>query len=249
MPERTLQEQVYAIVRKIPAGTCLTYKQVAERAGRPKAYRAVGNILNKNYDPTIPCHRVIRSDGQTGGYNRGSKQKRIRLKQEGALSSMSMTLHVGDKAPSFSLLDQEGKEHALKDYQGQWVLLYFYPKDDTPGCTKEACGFRDNLPKFKKMKAVVFGISADSVKSHAKFSAKFKLPFTLLADDKKEVVEQYGVWAKKKFMGREYMGILRNSFLIDPKGKIAKVYEQVKPEAHPAEVLEDLMGFDKMVEK
>ena len=154
-----------------------------------------------------------------------------------------MTLHVGDKAPVFSLLDQEGKEHALKDYQGQWVLLYFYPKDDTPGCTKEACSFRDNLPKFKKMKAVVFGISVDSVKSHAKFATKFKLPFTLLADDKKEVVEQYGVWGKKKFMGREYMGTFRNSFLIDPKGKIAKIYEQVKPELHPDEVLKDLAAL------
>ncbi len=147
---------------------------------------------------------------------------------------------VGKKAPAWSLPDQEGKEHSLSDYSGQWVVLYFYPKDDTPGCTKEACAFRDNLPKFKKVKAAVFGVSADSVKKHAKFAEKFSLPFTLLADEDKTLVEAYGVWAKKKFMGREYMGILRTTFLINPEGKIAKVYEQVKPETHAEEVLADL---------
>lgn len=151
-----------------------------------------------------------------------------------------MFLSVGQKAPAFTLQDQTGAEHKLSDYAGSWALLYFYPKDDTPGCTKEACSFRDNLPKFKKMDAVVFGISVDSVKSHAKFAEKYTLPFTLLADPDKKTVEDYGVWAKKKFMGREYMGVLRNSFLIDPKGKIAKIYETVKPELHSTEVLADL---------
>lgn len=152
-------------------------------------------------------------------------------------------LKVGAKAPQFDLPDQDGKMHALKDYAGQWVLLYFYPKDDTPGCTTEACSLRDNLPKFKKVKAVIFGVSTDSVKSHRKFADKFELPFTLLADENKELVQAYDVWQKKKFMGREYMGIMRESFLIDPAGKIAKVYEGVKPELHADEVLADLKNL------
>ena len=151
-----------------------------------------------------------------------------------------MAIAVGKKAPGFRLPDQDGKMHDLKDYAGKWVLLYFYPKDDTPGCTIEACALRDNFPKFKKMKAVVLGVSADPVKKHAKFAEKYDLPFTLLADEKKELIDAYGVWAKKKFMGREYMGILRNSYLINPEGKIAKIYEGVKPKDHAEEVLQDL---------
>lgn len=147
---------------------------------------------------------------------------------------------VGAKAPTFTLPDQLGHEHSLSDYQGQWVVLYFYPKDDTPGCTKEACSFRDNLPKFNQMDAAVFGVSADPVKAHAKFVDKYSLTFTLLSDVDKTVVRAYGAWGKKKFLGREYMGTRRISFLIDPKGKIAKVYENVKPETHAKEVLEDL---------
>ena len=154
-----------------------------------------------------------------------------------------MSLTVGQKAPAFTLPDQAGTEHSLKDYAGSWVLLYFYPKDDTPGCTKEACSFRDNLPKFKKVDAKIFGISVDSVKKHAKFAEKYELPFTLLADEEKTMVTDYAVWGKKKFMGREYMGTMRQSFLIDPKGKIAKIYETVKPEEHAAEVLLDLKAL------
>lgn len=151
-----------------------------------------------------------------------------------------MNLKAGQKAPAFTLKDQDNKEHSLKDYTGRWVLLYFYPKDDTPGCTTEACTLRDNFPKFKKLKVQVFGVSADSAKSHKKFEEKYSLPFTLLADEEKEVVNAYGVWAKKKFMGREYMGILRTSFLIGPDGKIKKIYENVKPAEHAEEVLKDL---------
>lgn len=151
----------------------------------------------------------------------------------------------GTKAKNFTLPDQEGQPHALKEYAGKWVVLYFYPKDDTPGCTVEACQFRDNFPKFKRSKAVVLGVSADAVKKHAKFVTKYELPFTLLADEEKKVVELYGVWAKKKFMGREYMGILRTSFLIAPDGKIAKVYEDVKPSEHALEVLRDIKELSK----
>lgn len=152
---------------------------------------------------------------------------------------------VGKSAPVFRLPDQDGEMHDLKSYRGKWVVLYFYPKDDTPGCTVEACQFRDNFPKFKRSKAVVLGVSVDPVKKHAKFATKYELPFTLLADEEKEVVNLYGVWAKKKFMGREYMGILRTSFLISPEGKIAKVYENVKPETHAEEVLRDIKGLGK----
>ncbi len=156
-----------------------------------------------------------------------------------------MKLSAGDKAPDFSLSDAVGTMHTLAQYEGKWVLLYFYPKDDTPGCTKEACAIRDEFPQFKKLQAIVLGISVDSPKSHGKFAMKYELPFTLLADEGKEVVKSYGVWAKKKFMGREYMGTLRTSFLINPEGVIEKVYEQVKPEVHAAEVLADLKRLKK----
>jgi peroxiredoxin Q/BCP len=143
-------------------------------------------------------------------------------------------------APDFTLPDQDGNLVTLSDFKGKWILLYFYPKDDTPGCTTEACTLRDALPSFNKLDAAVFGISADSVKSHKKFADKYGLPFTLLADENKEVVEKYDVWGKKKFMGREYEGILRTSFLINPEGQIEKVYESVTPPKHADEVLKDL---------
>lgn len=149
------------------------------------------------------------------------------------------------KAPDFALPDQDGNMHTLKDMRGEWVLLYFYPKDDTPGCTKQACALRDSFPRFKKLKCSVFGISVDSGKSHKKFEEKYSLPFTLLSDTDHTMVEAYGVWGKKKFMGREYEGTLRTSFLIDPTGHIAKVYENVKPEPHAEEVLEDLKKLEK----
>ena len=152
-----------------------------------------------------------------------------------------MSLVIQNKAPEFSLPDQGGQPRALADFFGQWVVLYFYPKDDTPGCTKEACSFRDGFARFKREGIVVLGVSADSVKKHAKFVEKYELPFLLLADEERTVVTRYGVWAKKKFMGREYMGILRTTFLIDPEGKIAKIYENVKPEEHAEEVLAEIL--------
>ncbi|MEK7615202.1 MAG: thioredoxin-dependent thiol peroxidase, partial [Patescibacteria group bacterium] len=154
-----------------------------------------------------------------------------------------MKLNIADVAPAFSLPDQEGKMHKLADFHGQWTLLYFYPKDDTPGCTQEACAMRDNFPQFKKLKIALLGVSVDSVKSHAKFVEKYTLPFTLLADEEKVVVNAYGVWGKKKFMGREYLGISRTSFLIGPDGKIVKIYENVKSAIHATEVLKDLEGL------
>lgn len=152
-------------------------------------------------------------------------------------------LKTGTLAPNFTLPDQDGVMHSLKDYRGQWVLIYFYPKDDTPGCTKEACALRDEFPAFGKLKAKIFGVSADTVASHKKFATKYKLPFTLLADPEKGMLKDYGVWGKKKFMGREYLGISRSSYLINPKGKIEKVYEKVNPLTHADEVLADLSRF------
>ena len=150
---------------------------------------------------------------------------------------MANKLKEGDKAPDFAVNDGEGKTVRLKDLKGKKFVLYFYPKDDTPGCTKEACSFRDSWSKFKRRGIEVFGVSLDSEKSHRKFTEKFSLPFRLLADTDRKLSESFGTYGKKKFMGREYMGNHRMTFLIDEKGKIKKIFEKVKPEDHAEEVL------------
>lgn len=150
---------------------------------------------------------------------------------------------VGEKAPDFTLPDQDGKLHTLSEYRGRWTLLYFYPKDDTPGCTKEACTLRDTVPRFENLHAHVLGVSKDSVASHKRFAEKYNLLFPLLADERGTVVALYGVWREKKMMGKAYTGIVRMSFLINPEGEIAKIYEKVKPEIHAEEVLDDLAEF------
>ena len=150
---------------------------------------------------------------------------------------MTNKLKEGDKAPDFAVPDGEGNIVRLKDLRGQKVVLYFYPKDDTPGCTKEACAFRDSFLKFKKRGIEVLGVSLDSEKSHKKFADKYSLPFRLLADTEREISDAYGTYGEKKFMGRKYMGNHRMTFLIDEKGKIKKVYEKVKPDEHAEEVL------------
>lgn len=147
-------------------------------------------------------------------------------------------LKPGNTAPSFTTKDGAGHTVKLKDFKGQKVVLYFYPKDDTPGCTKEACSFRDDFATFKKRGINVLGVSPDSEASHKKFADKYKLPFTLLSDPDHAIAEAYGTYGQKKFMGRTYMGILRTTFLIDEKGKIKKVFEKVKPDEHSREVLE-----------
>ena len=143
----------------------------------------------------------------------------------------------GTAAPAFKTTDANGEPVNLKDFRGKKVVLYFYPKDDTPGCTKEACSFRDAFSKFKKQGITILGVSPDSEKSHQKFTAKYKLPFTLLADTDHSIADAYGVYGEKKFMGRTYMGIHRTTFLIDEKGKIKKVFEKVNAEDHADEVL------------
>jgi peroxiredoxin Q/BCP len=148
-----------------------------------------------------------------------------------------LKLKEGDVAPAFSAATGGGGRVSLADFKGKNVVLYFYPRDDTPGCTKEACAFRDHFAGFQKRGAVVLGVSTDSAKSHDKFAGKFKLPFTLLADEDKRIVEAYGVWGEKSFMGRKYQGTFRVTFLIGPDGRIKKIWPEVKPGEHAAEVL------------
>ena len=149
-------------------------------------------------------------------------------------------LEVGSMVPKFSMPDQNGKTHNIADYKGQWVILYFYPKDLTPGCTTEACNFQESLPDFNSIDAVIFGISKDSITQHKKFADKYNLKFSLLSDENSDVCEQFGVWQKKSMYGKEYMGIVRSTFLISPEGKIAKVYPKVNVNEHHAEILNDL---------
>jgi len=150
---------------------------------------------------------------------------------------LAAQLKEGDKAPDFAVTDQSGNPVRLKDLRGKKVVLYFYPKDDTPGCTKEACSFRDSFAQFKKRGIEVFGVSLDSEKSHQKFIDKFSMPFRLLADTDRKLSECFGTYGEKKFMGRTYMGNHRMTFLIDEKGKIKKIFSKVKPEEHAEEVL------------
>jgi len=148
-----------------------------------------------------------------------------------------MALKIGNKAPAFTLEDQQGKKLKLSDFAGQWVVLYFYPKDNTSGCTTEACNFSDNIITFEDINTIVLGVSPDSVKSHINFSAKYDLKITLLSDPDHKVLEKYGVWQKKKMYGREYFGVVRSTFLIDPDGKIAHIWEKVKVAGHVDDVL------------
>lgn len=152
-----------------------------------------------------------------------------------------MKLKEGMKAPTFKVSASNGKTLSLQDFKGQRVVLYFYPKDDTPGCTVEACGFRDAYKKIEKTGAVILGVSSDSVKSHEKFIGKYDLPFLLLADEEKEICKAYDVWVRKSMYGREYMGVQRSTFIISPDGKIEKIYPKVDTKIHDQEVLKYLV--------
>lgn len=151
-----------------------------------------------------------------------------------------MTVNLGDDAPDFELPDTQGNLIRLSQLRGQFVVLYFYPRDNTPGCTKEACAFRDLFDRFQAENTLIFGISADDAKSHSKFVSQYQLPFPLLCDVGGKVASLYGSYGLKKFMGREFEGIYRHTLIINPEGKIAKIYRKVKPETHAAEVLQDL---------
>jgi peroxiredoxin Q/BCP len=145
-------------------------------------------------------------------------------------------------APDFELQNEEGVKTRLADYQGKPVVLYFYPKDDTPGCTTEACGFRDDYSAFTKMNIIILGVSPDTSKSHKKFKEKYNLPFPLLADTDHKVCDLYGVWGRKQMMGKEYDGVFRTTFVIDREGKVVKVFEKVKPSEHAKEVLDAVLS-------
>jgi peroxiredoxin Q/BCP len=149
-------------------------------------------------------------------------------------------LKEGDKAPAFTLNDEAGKAHSLKDFAGKKVVVYFYPKDDTPGCTKEACSFRDNYDDILAKGAVVIGISPDNEASHGKFKTKFDLPFYLLADPEKQAIMGFGAWGEKKMYGKTYEGVMRSTFVLDEKGTVIKAWPKVTPEDHAKEVLEVL---------
>lgn len=149
-------------------------------------------------------------------------------------------LKIGDKAPDFSLISDEGQKVSLKDLKGKKVILYFYPKDDTSGCTKEACSFRDNIKIIEKKNAVVIGVSKDDTKSHQKFKKKYNLPFTLLSDESLDMLKKYDVWKEKSMYGRKYMGIERTTYIIDERGKIMDIFNKVKVEGHTEEVLEKI---------
>lgn len=152
-----------------------------------------------------------------------------------------MTDILNQKAPNFTLRDQNGQIHELKDYKGKWLVLYFYPKDDTPGCTKEACSFRDHTDSLKKNNVVVMGISADPITSHQKFADKYHLNFPLLSDTNKKVITSYGAWGSKQLMGKKYKGILRNTYLINPDGLVKKIYQNVIPQDHAKEILSNII--------
>ena len=149
-------------------------------------------------------------------------------------------LEVGSLAPDFSLPDENGEIHKLSDYRGQKVILYFYPKDNTAGCTRQACGFKDRYPLIQEKGAVVLGISKDSARAHKNFKTKYDLPFTLLSDPEYQVIEMYDVWKEKKNYGRVYMGIVRSTYLIDEKGIIVKALEKVKPDQNPQDMVDVL---------
>ncbi len=149
-------------------------------------------------------------------------------------------LNIGDSAPAFSAPDQNGEVRTLSEFKGSWVLLYFYPKDDTPGCTAEACELRDNMNGLRQYGVTIVGVSADDEASHKKFGDRYAVPYPLLADTEKKIIKDYEVWGEKSMYGKTYMGILRTTFLIDGEGVIQKIYEKVKPEGHADEVLKDV---------
>lgn len=172
--------------------------------------------------------------------NSGRRRYILRVREDPPImkNEPALNLKEGDKAPDFTAQTNGGNSLSLTDFQGKHLILYFYPKDDTPGCTKEACAFRDDFSEFEKHGAVVLGVSTDPVKKHEKFVDKYGLPFRLLADPDKKIVEAYGVWGEKVFMGMRYQGTHRVTFLIGPDGRIKKIWRKVKPAEHAREILE-----------
>jgi len=200
-------------------------------------------MKNKNYLILLTAFIFVffftlnRTSAQSGISLSALHQKNMTASQD---TAEQIILSEGQAAPLFVLPDQNNTKHSIKEYRGKWVVLYFYPKDMTPGCTTEACNFRDSFSSFEDRGAVILGVSKDNIKSHLEFSGKYQLPFTLLSDEQGTVCEDYGVWIKKTVRGKTFMGINRSTFLIDPEGKIAKIYTPVDVDSHIQEVLEDI---------
>lgn len=182
-----------------------------------------------------------KANGAAGVKPAAAKAKKTRASKT---ETATVGIAVGDAAPTFDLVDHDDKPISSKALAGKPYVLYFYPKDDTPGCTTEACSFRDDLPKFKRGKVSVIGVSPDSPSSHAKFREKYRLPFTLMSDPEKSLIKAYGVWVKKINYGREYMGVERSTFLIDAKGRVRRVWRRVKVPGHVEQVLEAAKALD-----
>jgi peroxiredoxin len=213
---------------------------------RTIAHRAAGcapavlTILAASLTPVIPSYPALSRHDAHDGNDTPGLDEAIRPVGQGKDLTMAITLEAGDAAPAFSLEDQDGKVHRLEDYRGQTVVLYFYPKDDTPGCTKEACSFRDNHAAIQAAGAVVLGVSADSAASHQKFREKYSLPFPLLVDDGAKVSSEYGAWGEKVLYGKTVVGMTRSTFIIGPDGHLTKVWKRAKAEGHGEQVLKAL---------
>ena len=217
--KRAVKAKVKAKAKKAKAKPKAKSKGKATKAKKATTTRKISSAKSKSASPTP------------------------RVKTQAPVSSSAprtYKLNVGDLAPNFTLLDQSGQSVSLTQFAGKKVVLYFYPKDDTPGCTKEACSFRDNIQQFGTKDAVILGVSADDPQSHQAFIQKYGLNFTLLADTDKSVSEAYGVWVEKNMYGKTYMGIERTTFLINPDGRISEIFRQVKVDGHTEEVLEAL---------
>jgi peroxiredoxin Q/BCP len=209
-------------------------KPVAKTPVRSATKKTPAKKAKKTVAKTTVARKVVAKPA--------AKAKEVAKAGPAASKATSPTLAIGKAAPNFTLPTDGGGSLSLSELQGRPVVLYFYPRDDTPGCTVEACAFRDHMPDFSGINAAVIGVSTDSAKSHDKFKAKYNLPFTLAADEDHQVAEAYGVWVEKNLYGRKYMGTERSTFLIDADGKVAKVWRKVKVEGHAEEVLAAVRG-------
>jgi peroxiredoxin Q/BCP len=220
-----------------------TAKSLPKRAGKKTSGSGAGKAGRKTAGKKASGRKVAKkatvAKKKTAAKKKTSRRATPLVAKE-ATQAVQTLLQVGQDAPDFELQNENGETVRLSDYHGKKVVLYFYPKDDTPGCTQESCDFRDNYGRVKSVGAEVFGISKDDVNSHTKFKNKYSLPFSLLADPEGKVVESFGVWKEKSMYGRKYMGIERTTFLVDTDGKIKKIYPKVSVTGHVDQVLEDL---------
>lgn len=231
------ERSVYGTLQDLAYGQRISYKDLAKLGGHERAWRAVGRAMANNRLPIIvPCHRVVNTSGTIGNYLGGAWRKERLLDLEKGVKM----LKVGDKAPVFALENQDGNNISLEDYLGKTVILYFYPKDNTPGCSNQACGFRDINEELKEENAIVLGVSRDKLGSHQKFIEKYGLNFNLLSDPDKKVHELYGVMVEKNMFGKKAMGVSRDTYVIDENGIIKAIFKKVKAKDNPLEVLDFL---------